>query len=122
MQSSCLLRMCPQHLVIFVTRCADWLDANIEPSQPKTAKAVAKKIAIDQLVYAPIFTCVLYSFLQFAHGDAGSIPEVLQVWSCKHIPFTTGAGSCHLHLRVFLCSSGLSRRHQIEGCALVHHS
>ena len=58
---------------------AEWLDSTIEPEKPKTAKAVAKKIAVDQLIYAPVFTCVLYSFLQLAHGDAGSIPEVLQV-------------------------------------------
>jgi hypothetical protein len=41
--------------------------------------AVGKKILIDQLIYAPVFTCVLYSYLQFAHGDLASIPEVLQV-------------------------------------------
>ena len=41
--------------------------------------AVGKKIAIDQFVYAPIFTAVLYTYLQAAHGDFASIPQALQV-------------------------------------------
>jgi hypothetical protein len=41
--------------------------------------AVASKIVIDQLIYAPIFTCVLYIFLQTAHMDIEGIPGVLQV-------------------------------------------
>jgi len=56
----------------------NWLDSNIEPDRPKTAQAVGKKILIDQLLYAPLFTCILYSYLQIANGDAASIPTVLQ--------------------------------------------
>lgn len=56
----------------------NWLDSNIEPDHPKSAKAVGKKILIDQLIYAPLFTCILYSYLQIANGDAASIPQVLQ--------------------------------------------
>jgi protein Mpv17 len=39
--------------------------------------AVGKKIAIDQLIYAPIFTCVLYAYLSAIHGDFTEIPAVL---------------------------------------------
>lgn len=56
----------------------NWLDANVEPGSPKTAKAVGQKILIDQLIYAPIFTCILYTYLQLANGDAAAIPDVLQ--------------------------------------------
>jgi hypothetical protein len=41
--------------------------------------AVVKKILIDQLIYAPIFTCVLYIFLQTAQLDIDGIPHVLEV-------------------------------------------
>ena len=44
---------------------------------------MGKKIIIDQLIYAPIFTCVLYTYLQIANGDVAGIPEVLQV-CCLH--------------------------------------
>ena len=40
---------------------------------------MGKKIAIDQLIYAPIFTCILYIFLQTAHLDMEGIPAVLEV-------------------------------------------
>lgn len=48
---------------------------------PKSASAVLKKIAIDQLVYAPVFTCILYMYLQIAHGEADTIVATLQVRS-----------------------------------------
>lgn len=44
-----------------------------------SAGAVGKKIAIDQLLYAPVLTCVLYSFLCVAHLDLAGIPAELQV-------------------------------------------
>lgn len=56
----------------------NWLDANIEPGNAKSGSAVGKKILIDQLLYAPVFTCVLYTFLQLAHMDPAGIPAVLQ--------------------------------------------
>lgn len=55
----------------------EWLDKNIEPGRAKTSKAVGKKIAIDQLIYAPIFTCVLYAYLSTVQGDFSGIPVVL---------------------------------------------
>lgn len=39
---------------------------------------MGKKILIDQLLYAPAFTCILYAYLQAANGDIAGIPEVLQ--------------------------------------------
>lgn len=56
----------------------NWLDATIYPEQSKSVQAVAAKIAVDQLAYAPIFTCVLYAWLAAWHGNIDGIPEVLQ--------------------------------------------
>lgn len=56
----------------------DWLDANLFPNSSKSIKAVAAKIAVDQLVYAPIFTCLLYIWLTAGSGNVDGIPAVLQ--------------------------------------------
>ena len=62
---------------------AEWLDANVEPSRPKSGVAVAKKIALDQLLYAPVFTVGLYVYLALANGDYNSIPDIVQVCCCS---------------------------------------
>ena len=44
---------------------------------------MAKKVATDQLLYAPVFTSCLFVYLHLlAGGDVASIPAVLQVRGC----------------------------------------
>jgi hypothetical protein len=58
-------------------------------------RAVGTKIAIDQLIYAPIFTCVLYTYLQLAHREsADSILPVLQ--ARPFIASLLASATCHL--------------------------
>lgn len=54
------------------------------------AGAVGKKIAIDQLLYAPVLTCVLYAFLCAAHLDFDGIPIAIQVRNSTRVCFSYG--------------------------------
>ncbi|GAB4819299.1 hypothetical protein N2152v2_006345 [Parachlorella kessleri] len=46
-----------------------WLDANVDPQHPISAKAVGGKVALDQLVFTPIMTLAFFAFLKAAEGQ-----------------------------------------------------
>ena len=39
------------------------LDKTVAPDNPKSNRAVVLKTALDQLVWAPFFTCVFFTFM-----------------------------------------------------------
>ncbi|KAI8104481.1 hypothetical protein M9434_003036 [Picochlorum sp. BPE23] len=55
-----------------------FLDTKIYPEAPKSNAAVLGKTAVDQLVWAPIMTCVFLAFLTTLEGHPESIMEVIQ--------------------------------------------
>ena len=47
------------------------LDRNVFPEDPRSNKAVVVKMLLDQLLWAPVFSCVFFTFihmLQVRHG------------------------------------------------------
>lgn len=40
------------------------LDKNVMPDDPKSAKAIVSKMALDQLIWAPMFSCVFFTFIR----------------------------------------------------------
>jgi protein Mpv17 len=39
------------------------LDRNVMPEDPKSNQAVVSKMLLDQLVWAPAFSCVFFAFI-----------------------------------------------------------
>ena len=44
------------------------LDARVLPASPRSPAAVAGKLALDQLLFAPVATALLFAFLKVAEG------------------------------------------------------
>ncbi|CAD7695137.1 unnamed protein product [Ostreobium quekettii] len=44
------------------------LDKNVMPEDPKTTKAIIIKTALDQLIWAPMFSCVFFTFVRTMEG------------------------------------------------------
>ena len=63
---------------VHLSPCTDAASIFVAVELIYAAPTVGKKILIDQLLYAPVFTVILYTYLQAAHGDLAGIPEVLQ--------------------------------------------
>lgn len=57
-----------------------FLDTKVYPEDPKGARAVLTKTAIDQLIWAPVMTCVFLAFLTTleGHPDTSHIMGVIQ--------------------------------------------
>lgn len=39
------------------------LDRNVFPEDPRSNKAVVAKMLLDQLLWAPVFSCVFFTFI-----------------------------------------------------------
>ena len=55
-----------------------FLDTKVSPEDPKSAKAVLSKTAIDQLLWAPAMTVVFLAFLTTLEGHPEAIMSVVQ--------------------------------------------
>jgi len=44
------------------------LDKNVMPEDPKCPKAIISKMALDQLIWAPMFSCVFFTFIRTLEG------------------------------------------------------
>lgn len=57
-----------------------FLDTRVYPENPKGTRAVLTKTAIDQLIWAPVMTCVFLAFLTTleGHPDSAHIMGVIQ--------------------------------------------
>ena len=62
-----------------------FLDTNVCPDDPKGTRAVLTKTAIDQLIWAPVMTCVFLAFLTILEGHADSA-YILSVIQAKLVP------------------------------------
>lgn len=58
------------------------LDRKVFPLMPTSPKAVASKVAIDQLLFAPVCTVFFYAYKCFMEGRSDDlIPELKQKWA-----------------------------------------
>lgn len=58
-----------------------FLDANVLVHAPKSAQAVVSKVALDQLAFSPLGTCIFYAFHTAAEGRPGQyIPTLQDKW------------------------------------------
>ena len=55
------------------------LDANLWPKDPQSNKAVLAKTAADQLIWAPIMTCVFFAVLKTLEGHPELVMQTIQV-------------------------------------------
>ncbi len=55
------------------------LDANVEPEDSRSTKAVLIKTAADQLIWAPVMTCVFFAVLRALEGHPELILPTIQV-------------------------------------------
>ena len=55
------------------------LDANLWPKESQSNKAVLAKTAADQLIWAPIMTCVFFAVLKTLEGHPELIMQTIQV-------------------------------------------
>ena len=62
------------------------LDKYVYPKDPQCTAAVLLKTAADQIIWAPIMTCVYFAFLRAAEGHPELIASTIQV----RIPFAQG--------------------------------
>lgn len=76
-----------------------WLDGTVDKSirNPRSTKAVAIKTAADQLIWAPVMTCVFFAFLKLVEGHAELILPTIQdkvlptvvanyvIWPAAHV-------------------------------------
>jgi protein Mpv17 len=57
------------------------LDRKVFPLMPTSPKAVLSKVAIDQLLFAPVCTVFFYAYKCFVEGRSDDfIPELKQKW------------------------------------------
>ena len=56
------------------------LDKTIWPNDSQSNKAVLAKTAADQLIWAPIMTCVFFAVLKTLEGHPELIMQTIQVW------------------------------------------
>ena len=55
------------------------LDKTVWPNDPQSNKAVLAKTAADQLIWAPIMTCVFFAVLKTLEGHPELIMQTIQV-------------------------------------------
>ena len=55
------------------------LDKYVEPEDPRSTKAVLLKTAADQIVWAPVMTCVFFAVLKSLEGHPELIIPTIQV-------------------------------------------
>ena len=55
------------------------LDKYVYPKDPQCTAAVLLKTAADQIVWAPVMTCVYFAFLRLAEGHPELITSTIQV-------------------------------------------
>lgn len=55
------------------------LDANLWPKESQSNKAVLAKTAADQLIWAPVMTCVFFAVLKTLEGHPELIMQTIQV-------------------------------------------
>lgn len=58
------------------------LDKYVEPDNPRSTKAVLLKTAADQLIWAPVMTCVFFAVLKSLEGHPELIFPTIQVSGC----------------------------------------
>jgi len=73
------------------------LDNNVMPDNPKSVKAIITKMALDQVVWAPVFSCVFFTFIRTLEGhpelalstiQSELVPTILAnyaLWPLAHI-------------------------------------
>jgi hypothetical protein len=54
------------------------LDRNVYPDDPKSTKAVVTKTALDQLLWAPAFSCVFFFFIHALDGHPAAALEAIR--------------------------------------------
>jgi protein Mpv17 len=54
------------------------LDRNVYPDDPKCTKAVLTKTALDQLLWAPAFSCVFFFFIHALDGHPEAAVEAIR--------------------------------------------
>jgi len=87
------------------------LDKYVEPGDPRSTKAVLLKTAADQLVWAPVMTCVFFAVLKALEGHpeliiptiqvsnyCSPLIVILEVWEAHfvvlHMSFVVGEANC----------------------------
>lgn len=55
------------------------LDKNVEPNDSRSTKAVLIKTAADQIIWAPVMTCVFFAVLKSLEGHPELILPTIQV-------------------------------------------
>lgn len=60
------------------------LDANVEPNDSRSTKAVLLKTAADQLIWAPVMTCVFFAVLRSLEGHPELVLPTIQVGLVAH--------------------------------------
>lgn len=68
-----------------------FLDRSIMTKAPTSALAVTSKTAIDQILWAPIFTSGFFAYMKTADGKASEIPEEVQskLWDTMKVNWMT---------------------------------
>lgn len=54
------------------------LDRNVYPDDPKSNKAVITKTALDQLLWAPAFSCVFFFFIHALDGHPEAAVDAIR--------------------------------------------
>jgi len=54
------------------------LDKNVMPEDPKSTKAIIMKTGLDQLVWAPFFSCVFFTFIRTLEGHPEAALSTIQ--------------------------------------------
>lgn len=54
------------------------LDKNVRPEDPKSAEAIVTKMALDQLIWAPVFSCVFFTFIRTLEGHPEAALSTIQ--------------------------------------------
>ena len=67
-------------LSAMIRDCAlQFLEAYILPKRPTSRAAVICKLLVDQLVFAPVSTIMLFAALEVMKGTPEQVPIVIQV-------------------------------------------
>lgn len=55
----------------------DWLEANVNPTNPTSTSSVLIKTALDQVVYASFGTALFFATITTLEGHPGAVPDVV---------------------------------------------
>lgn len=68
----------------------EFLDRTIMPQASKSTAAVVSKMAIDQLLWAPVFTALFFSYMETAQGRPERAPDVVRekLWPTLKVNWT----------------------------------